>query len=83
MSLLKSTLRSQNQHLVDATNRISELEQENAALREDKERLDWINANRPLLDRWRDQFFVAAGFTREGHKDIRAAIDAARARKKA
>lgn len=62
---------------------IGELTAQNAALREDKERLDWIDANRPKLDKWNNQFFVGAAFTREGHKDIRAAIDVARARKKA
>ena len=90
MSLLKSALRSQNQHLVDATNRISELEQENAALREDKERLDLLNTlqwhggavTSPMMDGTCFRIQVGARPIIKGNT-IRAAIDAARARKKA
>ena len=62
----------------EAAARINELERENAALRADKERLDWINSQRPYLDRHQDTFFIGRYGSNNGSKDIRAAIDAAR-----
>jgi len=60
--------------------RVAELERENAALRADKERLDWLERNGPwdqwvtLYDNEEDVMHVPLTLK----KPIRAAIDAAR-----
>ena len=68
------------------TERVAELRRENAALREDKERLDWLEAN--LYTLWASGLRcnespaveIAACSGRFEAESIRAAIDAARAK---
>ena len=55
---------------------LEKLQRENAALLADKDRLNWINQHRPQLDRWQNMYFVGSRYTRDGHIDIREAIDA-------
>jgi len=55
---------------------LEKLQRENVEMRSDKHRLDWINEHRPQLDRWQNMYFVGSRYTRDGHVDIREAIDA-------
>ena len=58
-----------------------ELERENAALREDKERLDWLEAGgEPETYEDAPHALVWCVFGETGQRSIRAAFDAARAK---
>ncbi len=82
---LEYETKAKRNHLRIACEEINDLkvkvgfyEREIARLRADKERLDWINSQRPYLDRHQDTFFIGRYGSNNGSKDIRAAIDAAR-----
>ena len=64
-----------------AARRIRELERENAALRADKERLDWLEAGgEPETYEDAPHALVWCVFGETGQRSIRVAIDAARAK---
>jgi hypothetical protein len=61
--------------------KVQQLERENAALREDKERLDWLEAGgEPETYEDAPHALVWCVFGETGQRSIRAAIDAARAK---
>ena len=53
--------------------KFAELEAENAALRADRDRLDWLGSHQGLIEHWEGEWYCAG----EMFTNVRAAIDAA------
>jgi hypothetical protein len=64
----------------EAAHRIRQLERENAALRQDTERLDWLDVNCTRVADSERYLPTTVYWGKGTHQDIRAAIDAARAK---